>query len=252
MTVARCSDCESESREGGQFCEACGAKIEPEIADAEPEFAPMPTEDEGPAASVNEPEMAEPEPRFDPMAIEDQGLAASVDEDEGVAGSMSGEEEGVPDSAGEPESGIGLMETQDETPADSMETEDEASGDSMDAEDELPAQPPKAGYLIFPDETEQPIPPSQWLIGRADLERYLPDPEKANEISRGHLTVFQEGERFFIEDGKTMVQRRPSANKTWLVRGSDRILVTGTGRNELQDDDEIDVAELVKLQFVMK
>jgi len=49
-----------------------------------------------------------------------------------------------------------------------------------------------------------------------------------------------------------MVQRRPSTNKTWLVRGSSRILVTGTGRTELRDDDEIDVAELVKLQFVVR
>jgi pSer/pThr/pTyr-binding forkhead associated (FHA) protein len=90
------------------------------------------------------------------------------------------------------------------------------------------------------------------LIGRADLAKYLPDAEKANEISRGHLTVFQEDDRFFIEDGKTMVQRAPSKNKTWLVRGTSRILVTGTGRNELQDNDEIDVAELVTLQFLVK
>jgi len=106
--------------------------------------------------------------------------------------------------------------------------------------------------LIFPDGTEQPIPPSQWLIGRADLAKFLSDPDKAPEISRGHLTVFQEGEMFFIEDGKTMVQEKPSANKTWLVRDGSRILVTGTGRNELRDADEIDVAELVKLHFVAK
>ena len=84
------------------------------------------------------------------------------------------------------------------------------------------------------------------------MSKFLPDSGKANEISRGHLTVFQEGEKFFIEDGKTMVQRKASTNKTWLIRGNDRILVTGTGRNELQDADEIDIAELVKLQFVVR
>ena len=110
----------------------------------------------------------------------------------------------------------------------------------------------RTGWLIFPDNTEQAIPPSQWLIGRADLSKYLADPENASEISRGHITVFQEGEKYFIEDGKTMVQERPSANKTWLVRNGTKILVTGTGRNELQDADEIDIAELVKLQFVAK
>ena len=90
------------------------------------------------------------------------------------------------------------------------------------------------------------------MIGRTDLAKYLPDPKQANEISRGHLTVFQEGDRFFVEDGTTMVQRKASTNKTWLVRGSSRILVTGTGRTELQDEDEIDVAELVTLQFVVR
>ena len=115
-----------------------------------------------------------------------------------------------------------------------------------------PAPTPKAGYLVFPDKTEKQIAPSQWLIGRADLVKYVSDPERTNEISRGHLTVFQEGEKFFIEDGKTMVQDRPSTNKTWLIRDGSRRLVTGNGRSELQDADEIDIAELVKLQFAAK
>ena len=173
MNVTMCSACDSENREGARFCNACGAKIEPEAESSELKLAAMPAEDEGPA------EATEPE-------------------------------------------------------------------------EELPAEPPRAGYLVFPDNTEQPIPPSQWLIGRTDLAKFLPDPKKANEISRGHLTVFQEGDRFFVEDGTTMVQRKPSTNKTWLVRGSSRILVTGTGRTELQDEDEIDVAELVTLQFVVR
>src|SRR5439155_1407364 len=140
---------------------------------------------------------------------------------------------GVPDASGEPESGLDVTETEGEAPAESPDLGDVPTGaddGSTGAEDDLPAEPSKSGYLVFPDQTEQPIPESQWLIGRADLAKFLPDPEMANEISRGHLTVFQEGERFFVEDGTTMVQRRPSTNKTWLVRGSSRILVTGTGR----------------------
>ena len=171
------------------------------------------------------------------VAPEDHGLALSLNEDEGAFDSTPSEDAGVPDASGEPESGLDVTETEGEAPAESPDLGDVPTGaddGSTGAEDELP------------------IPESQWLIGRADLAKFLPDPEQANEISRGHLTVFQEGERFFVEDGTTMVQRRPSTNKTWLVRGSSRILVTGTGRTELRDDDEIDVAELVKLQFVVR
>jgi hypothetical protein len=187
-----------------------------------------------------------------PFVPEGPGLALALNEEENAGDSMSGdtgEEEasGAPESTDEPEA-----TGEPESGTDVTEAEDEGPPVSTDIEDEFPSGPPKAGYLVFPDNTAQPIPPSQWLIGRADLAKFLPDPDKATEISRGHLTVFQEGERFFVEDGSTMVQRRASANKTWLVRRGTRILVTGTGRNELQDADEIDVAELVKLQFVVK
>ena len=176
-----------------------------------------------------------------------------MNDDESAVGPMPLEEPGGSDSTTEPEPQIDETEPGDESPADLADAEgDEAPAESAEAEEELPTEPPRAGYLVFPDNTEQPIPPSQWLIGRTDLAKYLPDPKKANEISRGHLTVFQEGDRFFVEDGTTMVQRKPSTNKTWLVRGASRILVTGTGRTELQNEDEIDIAELVKLQFVIK
>jgi len=235
MNVTKCSACDSENREGARFCDACGAKIEPEAETPELKLAPMPAEDEGSVAPTSG--------------------------DEGAVDSMFGPDAGGPEPAGEPEPPADLTEPEGEGSPDlavvegegpaAVDTEDEAPVAATDTE-ELPSEPPKAGYLVFPDNTEQPIPPSQWLIGRTDLAKYLPDPKQANEISRGHLTVFQEGDRFFVEDGTTMVQRKPSTNKTWLVRGSSRILVTGTGRTELQDADEIDVAELVTLQFVVR
>ncbi len=236
MTVTKCSACDSENREGARFCDACGSKIEPEVEKSELTLASMPAEDQSPIASTNEDEGA-----VDSMFSVDADVPESAGEQEPPADLMQPEQEGPPDSA----------DFEDEGPAEATETEDVAPVEATDTE-ELPSEPPKAGYLVFPDNTEQPIPPSQWLIGRTDLAKYLPDPKKANEISRGHLTVFQEGDRFFIEDGTTMVQRKPSTNKTWLVRGSSRIMVTGTGRTELQDEDEIDVAELVKLQFVVR
>ncbi len=236
MNVTKCSACDSENREGARFCDACGAKIEPEAETSELKLAPMPAEDESSVASTNK--------------------------DEGAVDSMFGPDAGEPEPVGDPAPPADLMGAEDEGSRDLADIGDEGPAESVDAEDEapvgatdteeLPSEPPKAGYLVFPDNTEQPIPPSQWLIGRTDLAKFLPDPKQANEISRGHLTVFQEGDRFFVEDGTTMVQRKPSTNKTWLVRGSSRILVTGTGRTELQDADEIDVAELVTLQFVVR
>lgn len=214
-----CPDCGSENREGARFCDACGAKLGLAIA--------------------------EPEPVSSPIDSEDEGTAPPAEEGEGALELVPSEDAEVTEPTEEAEPETDLTEPEGEELPDSAEAEDAV-------QEEVVEELPKAGYLVFPDNSEQPIPPSQWLIGRADLAKYLPDPGKANEISRGHITVFQEDERFFIEDGTTMVQRKPSANKTWLVRGSSRILVTGTGRNELQDADEIDIAELVKLQFVVK
>jgi len=187
-----------------------------------------------------------PQPTSTPIEDQDPAFSSGADEGDGPVDSMFTGEDGVPEAAN-PEPEIDVTEPDGDASVDSDD-----SAESAEMGEEPPAQAPKAGFLVFPDETEQPIPPSQWLIGRADVSKFLPDQGKANEISRGHLTVFQEGEKFFIEDGKTMVQRKASTNKTWLIRGSDRILVTGTGRNELQDDDEIDIAELVKLQFVVR
>ncbi|TLZ44511.1 MAG: hypothetical protein E6K19_04265 [Methanobacteriota archaeon] len=212
--MATCPNCGSENREGAKYCDDCGGKIDLAIA--------------------------QPEPVSPSEGAEEEGLSPSFDEDEGdVDPGPSAEPEDEPTPEPEPE-----MEP--------TEPEGEPQAEPLEAEEGPLEELPRAGYLVFPDNSEQPIPPSQWLIGRADLSKFLTDPKQANEISRGHLTVFQEGDRFFIEDGTTMVQRKASSNKTWLVRDGSRILVTGTGRNELQDADEIDVAELVKLQFVLK
>jgi len=222
--MASCPACGSENREGARFCDGCGGKIDLEISEAGPQPISTP--------------------------IEEQDPAFSSSTDEGAVDSMFTGDEGVSDATAGSEPEIDVTEPEPEI--DVTEPAAEALSEPLETEAAPPAPEPKAGFLVFPDETEQSIPPSQWLIGRADVSKFLPDPEKANEISRGHLTVFQEGEKFFVEDGKTMVQRKASTNKTWLIRGSDRILVTGTGRNELQDADEIDIAELVKLQFVVR
>ena len=263
--VTRCADCESENREGGHFCEACGASIELVSAEGVLQIARMDTGAEAPVAPMSGGEDAP-----DPMASGDgdAGAEAPSQEPEPAAeitepAAEANEPEAEPstDSLGWPEPSTDSKDPEGDAPADSlgwpepstdpMGGDGPGDGDATAAEEETPEQP-KVGYLVFPDSSEQPIPQSQWLLGRADLAKFLLDPDKANEISRGHATVFQEGESFFIEDGKTMVQEKPSSNKTWLVRGGSRTLVTGTGRKELEDADEIDIAELVRLQFVVK
>lgn len=242
--MATCPDCGAENRESARFCNECGAKLGLAIAEAPPTPA-----EAGP---------------------EDDGVTAPADEGEGAVESEPSLQEEVNESPPE-ESAQPEPEPEFESEADVTEPEGDESAADESAADTEPAEeapeevqesveeevveepgPPKTGYLIFPDHSEQPIPPSQWLIGRADLAKFVSDPGKVNEISRGHMTVFQEGERYFVEDGTTMVQRKASANKTWLVRNGSRTLVTGKGRSELQDADEIDVAELVTLQFVLR
>jgi zinc-ribbon domain len=241
--VATCPDCGSENRDDARFCNECGAKLGLAIA--------------------------EPAPTPSPVGGDEEGMASVVDEGGAVLELEPGEEAEVPESTAEaspepePESETDVTEPEGEAAADAAEAQADVAeevqegveDEGQEAVEEEAAEepgPPKTGYLVFPDHSEQPIPPSQWLIGRADLARFVSDPGKVNEISRGHLTVFQEGVQFFIEDGTTMVQRKASSNKTWLVRNGTRILVTGKGRNELQDADEIDVAELVTLQFVLR
>jgi hypothetical protein len=251
--MIRCTNCGDQLRDAAKFCDNCGARIEIESAKG-PQVLQVATTggesvtsggdgdvfdwadstDSGETTPETNPEDGDGSFKIEPLAEGD----GAADAEEAAEAPTDADSEGMePVSLG----------------PDASSDEGEDASESPEAEAETPAaEEAKGGYLIFPDTVEQPIPPSQWLIGRADLAKYLADPDKANEISRGHFTIFQEGDHFFVEDGHTMVQEKASANKTWLVRAGSRILVTGTGRNELQDGDDIDVAELVRLQFTMK
>jgi pSer/pThr/pTyr-binding forkhead associated (FHA) protein len=75
-----------------------------------------------------------------------------------------------------------------------------------------------------------------------------------NHISREHITVFKEGEKFFVQDGKTIVQEKPSRNKTWLISSGQQKKeeITEKGRRELKDGDQISLADVVTLSFTLK
>src|SRR5436309_3427977 len=77
MNVTKCSACDSENREDARFCDACGAKIEPEAETSELKLVAMPAEDEASVAPTNE--------------------------DAGAVDSMFGPDDGEPETAGEPD-----------------------------------------------------------------------------------------------------------------------------------------------------
>src|SRR5207302_9752888 len=155
--MASCPTCGSENREGARFCDGCGGKIDLEIAEAGLQPTSTPIEDQDPAFS------------------------SSADEGDCQVDSMFTGEDGVPEAA-DPEPEIDVTEPEGDAPVDPAD-----SAESTDTEEAPPAQAPTAGYLVFPDETEQPTPPPQWLIGRADVSKFLPDSVTANDVSRAHL-----------------------------------------------------------------
>ncbi len=92
------------------------------------------------------------------------------------------------------------------------------------------------GKLIFKtDKTSVQIDDSQRLVGRADLKKYTKkDPTL---ISRSHFTIYRKNKKYFIKDGITNVQDKPSEHNTFVndeklakderkLENGDRILVS--------------------------
>src|SRR5215211_2953314 len=113
-------------------------------------------------------------------------------------------------------------------------------------------QQKKRGFLVMPDKSQIEITTTQTSIGRIHLSKYISE-DNINHISREHMTVFKEGEKFFVEDGKTTVQEKPSKNKTWLISdGEQKEEITEKGRRELKEGDQISIADVVTLSFISK
>lgn len=83
-------------------------------------------------------------------------------------------------------------------------------------------------------------------IGRADFSDFLVSQGKDPlQISRKQCTIFREGDNYYIEDGITSVQDKPSGNHT-IVNDQD---ITGSGRVKLTDNDRIVLATLINATF---
>ena len=93
------------------------------------------------------------------------------------------------------------------------------------------------GKLIFPDKTPVSIDNSQRLVGRADLKKYTKQDPML--ISRSHFTIYKKNEKYFIKDGITNVQDRPSEHKTF-VNGEK----LAKDERKLENNDKISVSDV--------
>jgi hypothetical protein len=100
-------------------------------------------------------------------------------------------------------------------------------------------QPVAAGTprLIMPDNTEVPLSEGLRYMGRGDFERMVP-PDRADYISRQHLTVGFSSGNYYVEDVG-------SGNGTKL-NGRD---LKGKGSQWLKDGDQIDVGGVAIFVF---
>ena len=117
---------------------------------------------------------------------------------------------------------------------DELETENETTVNVMETTD-------TNGKLILPDKNAFIIDSCQRLVGRADLKTFTN--EEPNLISRSQFTIYKESEKFFIKDGITNVQNKPSENNTSV---NDEKLTDD--ERELQNGDVILVSD-VKIMF---
>ena len=110
-----------------------------------------------------------------------------------------------------------------------------------------PQQVSQGASLKLPDNSAIQVDSTLKCVGRSDLLNYLKTVQGLDPmiISRQHFTIFSENGKYYVEDGNTAVQDKPSANHTYL-NGAD---ITEKGRQELKNDDVIDLANTVKLTF---
>jgi pSer/pThr/pTyr-binding forkhead associated (FHA) protein len=141
--------------------------------------------------------------------------------------------------------GFELNKSNAPPPAENIEQTSNQETDELETENEsdvnVTTTTDTSGKLIFPDKNAFTIDNSQRLVGRADLKAYTN--EDPNLISRSHFTIYKENEKFFIKDGVTNVQNKPSENNTSV---NDEKLTKD--ERELQNGDVILVSD-VKIVF---
>ena len=111
-----------------------------------------------------------------------------------------------------------------------------------DENENKPISSTKKGRLVFPDTSMLEIDSSHRLVGRVNLGKF--SQKDLTLISRGQFTVYLENEKYYLKDGRTNVQNKPSTNHT-ILNESD---ITGNEKSILKDGDTIQVSD-VKIMF---
>ena len=142
----------------------------------------------------------------------------------------------------------GAKLTEEPQPAAAPEPQPAAAPEPQPAAAPEPQSVAKTGGVLkLPDNSDIPVELAPKVVGRMELLEYLKTLQDIDPmvISRQHFTISQENDKYYIEDGNTAVQDKPSANHTYL-NGVD---ITDKGQQELKDGDIIDLANSVKLTF---
>jgi len=113
-----------------------------------------------------------------------------------------------------------------------------ADSQSKDIEIESNSDFKTYGKLLLSDDYVLSIDNSQRLVGRTDLKKYTKKDQ--NLISRSHFTVYKKDKKYFIRDGVTNVQNRPSENHTMV---NDKKL--SENEHELKHGDKILVSDVI-------
>ncbi len=84
------------------------------------------------------------------------------------------------------------------------------------------------------------------IIGRSDISEFVKEQNlDPLQVSRQQCTIFKEGDDYYIEDGITSVQDKPSGNHT-SVNGQN---ISEKGKIKLNDQDKIVFATIVNAIF---
>ena len=104
----------------------------------------------------------------------------------------------------------------------------------------------QGGYIEIPGSNPIYFDDNPKTVGREDLSDLLKSQGKDPlQVSRKQFTMFKESDSYYIEDGVTSVQDKPSGNHT-TVNGKD---ITGQGKQELNDGDQIGIATVLDATF---
>ena len=127
---------------------------------------------------------------------------------------------------------------------DGESSESEVNASEVNASEEI------RGAIWVPSATgdEQPnyFTSEQKTIGRMDVSEYLKSKNIDQlQISRKQFTFYSEDGKYYIVDGKTSIQEKPSGNHT-TVNGKD---ITEQGPIELHSEDKICMSTVLDIIF---